>query len=63
MLSAKMAAQNFLKRKLFLNNSYDVIVSAHDVRNKILSRDSNYIVILSCDQSLVTLSISMTSIS
>ena len=63
MLSAKMAAENFLKRKLFLNNSYDVIVSAHDVSNKILSRDSNYIVILSCDQSLVTLSISMTSIS
>ena len=63
MLSAKMAAQNFLKRKLFLNNSYDVIVSAHGVSNKILSRDSNYIVILSCDQSLVTLSISMTSIS
>ena len=63
MLPAKMAAQNFLKRKLFLNNSYDVIVSAHGVSNKILSRDSNYIVILSCDQSLVTLSISMTSIS
>ena len=63
MLSAKMAAQNFLKRKLFLNNSYDVIVSAHGVSNKILSRDSNCIVILSCDQSLVTLSISMTSIS
>ena len=37
MMSAKMATPDFLK-------GYDVIVSVDDVTNKILSRDSNYIV-------------------
>ena len=37
MMSAKMATPDFLK-------GYDVIVSVDDVTNKILSRDSNYVV-------------------
>ena len=44
MMSAKMATIDLLKMKLFWNNAYDVIIFAHDVTNKLLSRDSNYIV-------------------
>ena len=44
MMSAKMATQGLLKIKPFWKNTYDVIISAHDVTNTILSRDSNYIV-------------------
>ena len=32
-----------LKIKLFQNKDYDVIIFVHDVINKILARDSNYI--------------------
>ena len=34
----------FLKIKLFWNKSYEVLIHVHDITNKILSRDSNYIV-------------------
>ena len=44
LISPKMAALVLLKIKVFWNNIYDVIISVHDVTNKILSRDSNYIV-------------------
>ena len=44
MISAKMARLDFLKLKLFGNKSYEVIISVHDVTNKILSRGSNYFV-------------------
>ena len=44
MMSAKMATLAFLKIKLLWNKGYGVIISVHDVSNKILSRDSNYIV-------------------
>ena len=44
MMSAKMATLGLLKIKLFWNNSYGVIISDHDVTNKMLSWDSNYIV-------------------
>ena len=44
MMSAKMATPGFLKITVFWNKSYDVIISVDDVTNKILSRDSNYIV-------------------
>ena len=37
------------------NKGYDVIISAHDVTNKILSCDSNYIVDAVLQQSFVTL--------
>ena len=42
MMSAKMATTELLKIKLFRKKAYDVILSAHDVTNKILSRDLNY---------------------
>ena len=41
-ISAKMATPAFLKIKVFWKNGCDVIISVHDVNNKILSRDSNY---------------------
>ena len=43
-MSAKMATPGLLKTTVFWNKGYDVIVSADDVINKILSRDSNYVV-------------------
>ena len=39
-----MATLGLLKIKVFWNESYEVIISVHDVTNKILLRDSNYIV-------------------
>ena len=48
MMSAKMATSGLVKLKLSWRKGYDVIISVHDVNNKVLSRDS-------CDQSLVTL--------
>ena len=44
MMSAKMATLGLLKIKAFWNKGYDVIIFVHDVINKILWRDSNYIV-------------------
>ena len=43
MMSAKMATPN-LKMTVFWNKGYNVIIPVDDVTNKILSRDSNYIV-------------------
>ena len=43
-MSAKLATLGFLKLKVVWNKGYDVIIFAHDVTNKILSRYSNYIV-------------------
>ena len=44
MMSAKMVTPGLLKITVFGNKGYDVIISVDDVTNKILSRDSNYIV-------------------
>ena len=53
MMSAKVTTPGLLKRRvfwkngydvIFWNNGYDAIVCVHDVTNKILSRDSNYII-------------------
>ena len=44
MISAKLATPDLLEIKVFRNKSYKVITSVHDITNKILSRDSNYIV-------------------
>ena len=44
MMSAKLATLGFLKIKVFLNESYDVITFVYDVSNKILLHDSIYIV-------------------
>ena len=41
---AKLATLSLLKIRIFWNKGYDVILSAHDITNKILSNDSNYIV-------------------
>ena len=43
MMSAKMATLGLLKMKVFWNKVYDVIIYLHDVTNKILPHDSNYI--------------------
>ena len=44
MMSAKLASPGLLKIKIFHNNGYDVIIPDYDVTNKILLRESNYIV-------------------
>ena len=44
MMSAKLASPGLLKLKIFQNKGYDVIVLDYVVTNKMLSRDSNYIV-------------------
>ena len=44
MMSAKLVAIGLLKIKVFWNKCYDVITFIYDVTNKILSRDSNYMV-------------------
>ena len=43
MMSAEMATPGLLKVKGFWNKGYGVIISVHEVTNKILSLDSNYI--------------------
>ena len=43
MMSAKKTTPGLLKIRAFWNNGYDVIIFVYDVTNKILSRDSNYI--------------------
>ena len=43
-MSAKMAIPALLKISVFGDKEYDVIMPAHDVTNKNLLRDSNYIV-------------------
>ena len=44
MMSAKMATLSLLKIKIFWKKGYDIIIPAHDLTNKTLSRDSNCIV-------------------
>ena len=44
MMSAKMVTIGLLKIKIFWNKGYDVIISFHDITNRVLSSDSNYIV-------------------
>ena len=43
-MSVKLAALVLSKTKLIWNKGYDVIISVHDVINKILSRGSNYVI-------------------
>ena len=43
-MSAKMATPGLLKITVFWSKGYDFINPVDDVNNKILSRDSNYIV-------------------
>ena len=44
MMAAKMATLGLLKIKAIWNKGHDIMISVHDVTNKILSRDPNYIV-------------------
>ena len=44
MMSVKMATLGLLKIMVFCNKCYDVIVHVDYITNKILSRDSNYII-------------------
>ena len=44
MMSAKLDTLDLLKINAFWNKGYDIIISFHDVTNKVLSLDSNYIV-------------------
>ena len=44
MTSAKIATLGFLKEKVFWSKVNDIKISVQDVTNKILSRDSNYLV-------------------
>ena len=44
MMSAKIATSGLLRITIFWNKSYDVKILVLDVTNKILLRDSNYIV-------------------
>ena len=44
MMSVKVATPGLLKIMVFWNKGYDVIIPVDEVTNKILSRDSNYIV-------------------
>ena len=44
MMLAKLATLGYLKTKIFQNKGYEVIISVHDNINKILLRESNYIV-------------------
>ena len=62
MISAKLATLGLLKLKVFRNKGNDIIISAHDVTNKILSRDSNYIVVMVMWPEFGNSSISMTEI-
>ena len=43
-MPAKMTTPGLLKIKLFWSKGYDVTISVHDDANKILSRDSSYII-------------------
>ena len=44
LMSAKLATLGLLKIKVLRSKGYDLIISVHDVTNKMLSRDLNYIV-------------------
>ena len=44
MISAKLATLGFLKVKTFWSKRYDVIISVYDVTDRVLSRDSDYMV-------------------
>ena len=62
MMSAKVAALGLLKLKVFWNNGHDVIISVHDVTNKILWRDANYVVDLVMSPKFGKSSISKTEV-
>ena len=44
MIPAKLATLDLLRIKVFWSKGYDVKISVHEVTNKILSCDPNYII-------------------
>ena len=44
MMSSKLATLGLLKIKVFSNKGYNIIISVHDVTNKVLSCESTYTV-------------------
>ena len=44
MILSTLPTLGLLKTKIFWNKGYDVIISVHDITDKLLSRDSNYVV-------------------
>ena len=44
MMSVKLLTPGLLKITVFWNEGYDVIISVDDLTNKVLSRDSNFVV-------------------
>ena len=44
MMSANLVTLSILKIRIFWNLDYDVLISLYDVTNKILLRDSSYII-------------------
>ena len=59
MKSAKLATLGLLKIKVCWNKGYKVVIFVHNVPNKILSRDSNYIVDVAIWRKFGNASISM----
>ena len=45
-MPAKLATLDLLEIKVFWNKIYEVIIFVYDDTNEILSRDSNYIVVV-----------------
>ena len=62
MIPAKLATLSFRKIKVFSNEVYDVIISVHDVTNKILSHESNGIINLIMRPKFGNSSISMSKV-
>ena len=44
LMSVKLVSLSLHKTKIFQNKGYDVVIVDYDVTNKIVPRDSNYIV-------------------
>ena len=61
-MSAKMATPGLLKIMVFWKKGYDVIISVHDVTNKVLWCDSNYAVDVVMWPKFGNSSISMTEV-
>ena len=43
-MASKLTTPGLFKINVFRNKDFDIIASVHDVTDKILSRDSNYVV-------------------
>ena len=59
MMSAKVTTPGLLEIRVFWNKGYDVIIFVYDITNKILSRDSNYIIDVAMRPKFGNCSISM----